>query len=513
MLLSGVERRLSMLRTSRAARWPLLPYAFLLLWYLAMALQVIKPGALLHPSRVRWHGWWDQSLYDRSALAFGHLDLSPVEHYYPFLYSLIAAPFGLLWPGMAFFIPNLTCFLLAFEGFRRVARELSISAGAAALLFGFGTLLLGWQAAQWIIPWSTTLSAALLWLALGLLAEFRISRHPRQAAPFGALIMAIPFTRPGDAPAAALIGLGGLACMAVRRDGRTVRWAVVGGSATLAALGGLYLAIYGVQATSYMRLSAAYGYDFAVFGWRAEMLLSSPRAWFDGGTGLIEALPWLPIGAAGMLWLAWMGVAERRILPIVLAASTTLYLVLMLAYNDMLPPSLWRFNNVHYFKWLFPAYALAAALLLRRAVHRPAVLLALVPILALSAVRTVPVPAAPETPARMLLFAAPAGAEENPLYFAASLVTDRRGLQHNIFDYRQVRTGAIVRMFALQHRFAGDERWIGNGANDPNWPRVDHAQDNNVVLAGPWPRRPYARFTSRVAVGYPYWLPFARWLS
>lgn len=482
-------------------RWP--PCLAVALWYLVLV--AIPAVSRAYPDH--WLGWWDQSLYLRSAAAFARGDLAASSHYYPILYPLLAAPFAWLPIGWAFVPAGLACVLLTYDGFRRVARWFAIGPGIAAALFVGSSLAMPWQIELWVIPWTTTASAAILWLALGLLADWSRARPHGGAAAFGALIVALPFARIGDAPVGAMIGLGGLAMLAAQRDWRAIGRTAIGGGIAAIALGGLYCAIYGLQATGYMRLSVAYGYDFANWGWRAQVILSSPRGWFGEGEGLVEALPWLSVGAAGLGLILWRGVAARRLFPIVLVGAAILYLAMMIAYRDLLPPALWTYHFVHYFKWLFPAFALGAAVLLMAARRRPAVLAALLPVIGLSMLRVEPVPVADDRPARLLVFAPPPGAAHAPLYFAASLIADRHGLQRNIFDYRQVLTDGAVRAIAFGRNFDGGERWIGNGGSVPVWPDVEHAQDGHVRLAGPWPRAPLARYASRLTIGAPCGIP------
>jgi len=55
------------------------------------------PGNSEYP--MGWWGMWDQSWYLKSAAAFAVGNLDPAQHWYPFGYSLLAAPFARLIPA------------------------------------------------------------------------------------------------------------------------------------------------------------------------------------------------------------------------------------------------------------------------------------------------------------------------------------------------------------------------------------------------------------------------------
>lgn len=99
-----------------------------------------------------------------------------------------------------------------------------------------------------------------------------------------------------------------------------------------------------------------YGFNVGWLGWKAYVLLVVPRGWFGEGLELFEYAPWLLLGYAGMIAAGWSPASRRPVVPIV-AAAGLLHAIVMLAYVDLLPTGLWRFDNVHYFKWLFGLFA------------------------------------------------------------------------------------------------------------------------------------------------------------
>lgn len=179
-------------------------------------------------------------------------------------------------------------------------------------------------------------------------------------------------------------------------------------------------------------------------------------------------------------------------------------LIVLIAYVDLLPTGLWRFNNVHYFKWIFPLLGLTAWLFVRDAVQRPmAACLAIAGVLTVACLDLRAVPAARNEPARRLDFVASPGPDWNHVYFARSVVTDGIGLRRNVIDYRQAADGDIVRALALRRDFAPVAQWKGGGLFGATWPP---ASATAPPLPGAWPRRPVARWMPRLTWGLPCWL-------
>ncbi len=127
-----------------------------------------------HAGWAGWWGWWDQGKTLESAEAFARLDLDPAHHWYPPGYALVGAPFVAL--GLhahAYFVPDLACLLLTYLGFLGFARSCGVSRAAAMALFLLSALWDHQVWREWVIPWNTTLVAALLWAMLALAASWR----------------------------------------------------------------------------------------------------------------------------------------------------------------------------------------------------------------------------------------------------------------------------------------------------------------------------------------------------
>jgi hypothetical protein len=486
--------------------------------YLAMAWLVY--GGV--PGAVYWHGWADQSLYVESAKAFLHGDLAARHHWYPLGYSLLLAPLAWLPMWLAFLIADLLFLLGAWRGFLGVAERFGLSAKAALAVFVLTTVLHPLIAVQWVTPWTTTLSACLIWQALArtlALAEPSESESPRHSSARGAFVLglvlgAIPATRPVDGVIAAILALYVLA--RVWRRPREIAAAALGGMLVVAAFVALHLAIHGPVFTDYMKLSAAHGMNFARLGWKAYLILVEPQPWFPYGWGLLRACPWLVLGAAGLLGA--LGQKASRYEAALLGLVAAVYCALVLAYVDLLPSGLWYYNNVNYFKWLLPLFGLFAVLFVRSARRRPGLAAALLAIVVLpTALRFEPVPVGADAPARALLFPAvaePVGRDQ--IYHAHSVIRDRAGQLRNIFEYHQIQRsdlrtrredGRVVAV-ALRRDFAGGELWLGNGAVLADWPASRTGDHDRSPLPGPWPKAPEARYAPRMALGVPCWLPF-----
>ncbi|MGX8009233.1 hypothetical protein ACVDG8_009560 [Mesorhizobium sp. ORM8.1] len=125
-----------------------------------------------------WWGWTDQGLYLKSAKALAAFDLRPASHFYPPLYPALGAPFVWISALHPFYLIDLGLmagfFLLVFSLFRR---HLGSAPAAIVVLAGMvGYRVIG---LQWVVPWTSTLSAFLFAAALVLLDRFDLFRRER----------------------------------------------------------------------------------------------------------------------------------------------------------------------------------------------------------------------------------------------------------------------------------------------------------------------------------------------
>ena len=89
---------------------------------LHLALYVTTTGSPFDRSAPAWQGWWDQSQYLKSAVAFSEGNLAADQHWYALGYPLLGAPFVALLPKDPFFVVNMVSvvlFALAFLAYFR----------------------------------------------------------------------------------------------------------------------------------------------------------------------------------------------------------------------------------------------------------------------------------------------------------------------------------------------------------------------------------------------------------
>lgn len=475
-------------------RWALAALAAVA-WLLRYAIQF----GLHLASPPPWAQAFDQSRYIASAQAFAHGQLSAASHWYPLGYPLLAAPFARILPHEPFFVPDLALFVASVLAFAAVMRRLRVGGTAATLLFLLGDLVIGKHAELWTRPWTTDLSAPLLW---GLIAQTLHVAEPRtDAAPpraramllLGLLAGALPLVRPADAvPALLALLFAGVALARQRRLRVAGLVATLGGGLALCvpyAL--LHLAIYGAHASDYARAAASQGFAFADLPWKAYVVLVTPMPWFPLGVSLVELMPWALPGIAGLALAGWSGDARARRALALVALLAIPYLLLALSYTDLQPPGLWRFKNAHYFKWLFPLLAVGFWLWLRALRGgAPRALGALALVLLPTLLRPLPVAVPDSVPARMLMFRGATDRDWNAAYFAPATITDARGNMENVGRFHQVPDAYGARALAVSRLFEGPAV-----RRDPQEaPRYRAAQ------------QPYARYAVRLSVGVPCWL-------
>ena len=371
-----------------------------LIYLLGYAQHEATPGnSAIHP--LGWWGYWDQSQYLRSAHALNGLDFRASEHWYPFGYALLGAPFASGAHGHPFMLPDLVCLLTAMAAFVFVCRRLRVGEIAASAMFMFGTLGSHYLREVWVQPWNTTLSTPLIWACFALFAVHETAPVPRRGvarfAPFlaGLLFPLMFVTRMTDTPVFAMIGLGfvlrpGEAWRKCVRIGREI---ALGALITGLPLLVLWLAIYGFSKPAYMLDSIALGFDFSTLLWRSYLLLITPKGWFVDGAGLFARWPWLLPGVACMMCAPFITrSAERRVL-VTLSGAIFVYFLMFCMYTDLSASGLWTYHNVHYFKWSFPGLLLLGYKLIEHwRVNRHAALAACAFVLLLTCLRVTPKP-------------------------------------------------------------------------------------------------------------------------
>lgn len=422
-----------------------------------------------------WWGWWDQSQYLLSARSLAHGDLLPGHHWYPLGYAVLGAPFTLLSRLHPFLVPDLGCLLLSYLAFLAFARCVGLSAAWGAPSFLLATC--GSEALRnvWAEPWNTSLSSALIWWLLALTAlhltgpEAAGRVRLRRFLALGALAAAVPFTRPTDGLLVAVWASGASVLASRERAVRLPDLAALALGAVVVLLpeAALWLGVHGAHESQYMINSRGLGFAFDSAGWKTYLLLSTPRPWFPYGAGIVQRLPWVLPGLAGMLAIPFIARGLPRGLLALMAAMIVAYCLLFFCYVDLIPPGLWRYNNIHYFKWTLPGLVLLGVTLLRALAagpRRPA-LAAAVGVVLLADIRLSPQPAAAAQPAWMIQIPGPVpGFDE--AYFGAVTLRDARGPMRPVRDFRALPDQQGWRLVALRRPFAGAVTVGGLG----HWP-------------------------------------------
>jgi hypothetical protein len=446
------------------------------------------PGNRFDPCCITgWIGWGDQGFYYKSADALARGNLDPQAHWYPLGYSILAAPFWFLL-SHRFFIVDGVCLVAAYAAFTRFADRVGVSPSSAAILFLLTGATDSLVFRQWAVPWNTTPSAALIWGLLAVSASHL--QGTRRPFLLGLLCAAIPLIRPTDGVVAAicLAWLGIADIMSSRLRWRDVAALIAGIGVLLLPYATLYLAIYGPHPTQYILNSRAVGFTVHNPIWRAYVLLIEPRQWFFAGQGLMARMPWLIFGFAGALWAAWRGGAAA-----LLSVCLIAYCILFLCYVDLLPTGLWRYYNIHYFKWTFPGFGLLAWLLFKELrLRRRMAWTALAVVLLLSCIRVTPRPAGPDEAANAVDIDGPVATEGNTTMNTRLLASDSEGTLRNVIMMRAfpLPSGDGVRLIGLRRNFDGPVAW-GPG----------------MGLDMPASVSPERRWAEHVSLGYPCWLP------
>jgi len=411
-----------------------------------------------------WWGWFDQSKYLASARAMAHGDFSPAAHWYPFGYALIGAPFA--WMGdHLYFLPDLACLLVTAAAFFSVARRLDIPAPVSVALFLLGTLWTSEIRQVWAEPWNTTPACALIWTAFALSARLTFSRDATLTARqrhtgfliFGMVLAFIPVNRPTDALLAGGIAIATLGT--ALRD-RSFRWselasASAGALLILASCGALWLTIYGPHPSAYMTMSQGLGFRREGLWWKAYLLFVTPRPWFPDGAGMLERMHWVFFSVTGAIALPL--IARRPIdrLLILMALLATAYALLFFSYVDLIPTGLWRYNNIHYFKWMLPACALLAWYALRAlfSPQKRTMAAIMAAVFLVSCIRLLPKANPAYTdPIWMVTLQEPTPSWAET-YFGDIALHDAVGTERNIHEFRAIPSDHGERWIALSRPF------------------------------------------------------------
>ena len=353
---------------ARRRAWPLLLRFAVPLAALAVALRQLQEDARIYPD---WLRWADQGHYMDSARAWAALNFDPTQHNYPPGYALLAMPFVYLTPDNPFLVPDLLLTLATLLLFVRICRRLAPDLphidAAAASCFVIATVPGQRSADMWAEPWTTTAAAPFLLLSLVLALKYGESLGRRALVALGVTAGLGAMVRPSDA--VLVFGVCALYCLIVSAQFGVRRVAANAGIIASAFVVGLlpfaatHWLVHGFSAGRYIGGSAARGLEWRLIPLRWVTLAVGPRPLFPQGVGMEVVFPWLLPGIGGMLLS--MAVQRGRALGanILVVAAVSVYWLLYLSYRDLHATGLWRYGNVHYFKWTLPFLAFWAFLL------------------------------------------------------------------------------------------------------------------------------------------------------
>lgn len=332
--------------------------------------------ALHSPSADRpgWTGWYDQMKYLEAMRAWSAWDFRPLHHWYMPGYPLLGAAFHALTPSDPFVLPNLVSLVLSSWLFAHLGARLAggvPGARAASAAVFLGTVALVPAAlGVWVVPWTSTPTAALTFSCL--LAAVRFADRPAPlpcalATFAGAGLIGFRILDAAIvAGPAGLLMLWGLArAWPGRREGVWIVAAGLAGAALPVAVWvASHVAVHGWAPGGYMELAARFGFEWRLLPLRWVAVVLGPVPLFLEGHGLVAQFPWIAPGVAGLAACLLAPGRAGRAVHLAVAAAVALLLLFTLAFRDLHPYGLWRYHNYHYFKWALPLLGLYAVLLL-----------------------------------------------------------------------------------------------------------------------------------------------------
>ena len=408
-----------------------------------------------------WLGWFDQSMMLRSTAALAQGSLDPMQHHYALGYSLLGLPFYLVSPQHPFFAIDALSLLVAFGGFIALGRRLNLSGAVSAVLFACSTMSAPILFRQWVLPWNTTPVAACLWLLLATVAAWLDGR--RRPGSVGLLMGLVVVCRPSDA-VILLPCVGALVWVERHNWQRGLAAAArvaTGAAVVVVPVVALHVAIYGWAESPYMASSARIGFTLSHFAWKSYVLFVDPFPWFAEGEGVLQRSHWVALGLMGLLAALVRGLKDR-----VLALTLIVHAVLYISYVDLLPFGLWRFNNIHYFAWAYPGYALMAGLLAKELI-RPRVawtrwtgLGAIAAMVIVLCIRITPSPAKAGQPAKVVDFTGDMPPFLETVFLASLQLRDADGSLTYWRDFRAYPYPGGVRVYAMRRDMVGAVEWV-----------------------------------------------------
>ena len=315
-----------------------------------------------------WWGWFDQGFYLKAAKDLAALRFDPSAHFYPPLYPFLGSLFISTTPVHPFYFVDLAS-MLAYAAFffALMERYIGIWPTAAALLAG--TIGIKVISLQWVIPWTSTPSAAILIAAIYLLNKYiRFWNDPLfcrkdrfiNAFLFGFLLSLLLPNRPGDCAAALPMVLVYGSFLTIRIFGeKTTRNTAIGEifsgiSGAIPPIAGFFLFNFFVEGSifgSYFGHVSSNGFFIADLPEKFySQLVNSYPFYGEHGADWLSTTPLLLFSLIFLIPAIFAGPLIFR----TIAVTAWLTLSIAYAYSDIIPTGTFRFFNIHYFKWMFP---------------------------------------------------------------------------------------------------------------------------------------------------------------
>jgi hypothetical protein len=309
-----------------------------------------------------WWTWWDQGKYLQAVRAFSQGNLNPNEHWYPPGYALLVALVQKFSTSYSFFLVDAFCLLAVGYCFIRICGFFEVGRLSAATIILFSTILNKDIFEQFVIPWTTTPTTALFYVIFLLFFAGKPNLGTWSLISF--LSGLVVLFRPTDVITTIPILIYIFVHIVNIRIPDKNFFGTVVQNLALVFLAGLigpliylavYLTIYGLFLSDYMKLSQNIGFLFSSIPFKLYVLFVDPRSTYDLGQGILNKYPWIFLSLIGMAVSA-----HKNTKFFILVLCIILHTCFYASYLDLLPTGLWRYLNIHYFKWIFPFFGLFA---------------------------------------------------------------------------------------------------------------------------------------------------------
>lgn len=332
----------------------------------AVAIAVIYTlGYLGHPALpgnndaypAGWLGWWDQSLYHRTAAAISSGELSAATYLYPLGYPFLGALTWQAVPRHAFFVPDLFLTVGIALLFYRLVRRFLSSQETLLFIAAFVFLYRGTLSDGLVEPWSTIPTQFFGYVLVVLLV---VSTPTNRRIFLSASCVGMTYTcRPAEA--ACLLPMLGAAILYLPTWRRRIS-AGLGASGIILvfvlAIALLNYRIFGSVASPYEATTRA-GQTFWAFPlkWKMYSLFVDGHLFFrESESMLLGHYPFFLFCVPGaVIMVHRFGFRGFGMLCSIVAT----YLVYF-AFNDFWPRNIYRFHVIHYLVWTLPLIMLFA---------------------------------------------------------------------------------------------------------------------------------------------------------